>query len=161
MSPSTPGRTFSSGIRQSSKASCEVTAARSDIFILCSDVVNPGVPFSTRKPWILPSYPPTFAQTTATSAIEPFVIHALAPFRTQWSPSFFATVRIPPGFEPKSGSVRPKQPIASPLASAGIQRSFCSFDPYFQIGNMTRDDWTETNDRRPESPRSSSCVMSP
>ena len=85
----------------------------------------------------------------------------MAPFRTQESPSFLATVRIPPGFEPKSGSVRPKQPIASPFDRAGIHRSFCSFEPNFQIGNMTRDDWTEAKERRPESPRSSSCVMSP
>ena len=26
---------------------------------------------------------------------------------------------------------------------------------------MTRADWTDTNERRPESPRSSSCMMSP
>ncbi len=76
-------------------------------------------------------------------------------------PSFFATVRIPPGFDPKSGSVRPKHPIASPFARAGIQRSFCSFEPYVKIGNMTSADWTDTNERSPESPRSSSCVMSP
>ena len=91
--------------------------------------MKPFVPFSTRKPRIGPSDPPTFAQTTATSAMEPFVIHALAPFRTQSLPSFFATVRIPDGFEPKSGSVNPKQPIFSPFERAGIQRSFCSFEP--------------------------------
>ena len=57
------------------------------------------------------------------------MIHALAPFRTNESPSFLATVRIPPGFEPKSGSVSPKQPIASAFASFGIHRSLCSFEP--------------------------------
>jgi hypothetical protein len=30
------------------------------------------------------------------------------------------------GFDPKSGSVRPKQPMLSPLPSFGIQWSFCS-----------------------------------
>ena len=66
---------------------------------------------------------------TATSAMEPLVIQAFAPLSTKESPSFFAVVRIPPGFEPKSGSVRPKQPRASAFASFGIHLSFCSFEP--------------------------------
>ena len=89
------------------------------------------------------------------------MIQALAPFRTQSLPSFFATVRMPAGFEPKSGSVRPKQPMFSPFARAGSQRSFCSFEPYVWIGYMTSEDCTETNERSPESPRSSSCVIRP
>ena len=96
----------------------------------CSDVVKPFMPRSTRKPRTGPFTSPTFAQTTATSAIEPFVIQDLAPFRIQSFPSLLATVRMPAGFEPKSGSVRPKQPMLSPFARAGIQRSFCSFEPY-------------------------------
>jgi hypothetical protein len=35
-------------------------------------------------------------------------------------------VHIPAGFEPKSGSVRPKQPITSPAAIGGSQRHHCS-----------------------------------
>ena len=70
------------------------------------------------KPRIVPS---TFAHTTATSAIDPFVIHDFAPLRTHEFPSRRAFVRMPPGFDPKSGSVRPKQPIFSPAASFGIQ----------------------------------------
>ena len=70
---------FSAGMRQSSNASCDVTEARSDIFPLCSEVEKPFVPFSTRKPRMTPS---SFAQTSATSAIEPFVIQAFAPFKT-------------------------------------------------------------------------------
>ena len=119
--PSTP-RTLSAGTRTSSKASCDVTEARRDIFIRCSGAEKPFIPFSTRKPRTGPFLSPTFAQTTATSAIEPFVIQALAPFRIQSLPSFFATVRMPPGFEPKSGSVRPKQPIFSPFESAELLR---------------------------------------
>ncbi len=84
------------------------------------------MPFSTRNPRTTPS---SFAQTTATSAIEPLVIQAFAPFRTKPLPSFFAVVRIPAGFDPKSGSVRPKQPMASAFASFGIHLSFCSFEP--------------------------------
>ena len=40
-----------------------------------------------------------------------------------------ARVRIVAGSEPPSGSVRPKQPIASPRAIAGSQRCFCSSLP--------------------------------
>ena len=68
---------------------------------------------------------------------------------------------MPPGLEPKSGSVRPKHPIASAFASFGIQRSFCSLEPKAKIGYMTRADWTDTKERSPESPRSSSCMIRP
>jgi hypothetical protein len=67
------------------------------------------------------------AHTTATSAIEPFVIHILVPLSTQPPRSRRAVVRIPEGSLPESGSVSPKQPIASPAAIAGSQRCFrCS-----------------------------------
>ncbi len=36
---------------------------------------------------------------------------------------------MPPGFDPKSGSVRPKQPSLSPFAIAGSHWSFCSSLP--------------------------------
>src|SRR5512140_1466019 len=102
------GRTLDSVMRQSSKKSCEVTDARSENLPTWYAVENPGVPFSTRKPR-MPSE--VFAHTTATSSIEPFVIHDFAPLRTHVSPSRRAFVRMAPGFDPKSGSVRPKQPI--------------------------------------------------
>ena len=41
-----------------------------------------------------------------------------------------ACVRMPAGFEPKSGSVRPKQPMASPVAIRGSHSCFCSSEPY-------------------------------
>ena len=71
----------------------------------------------TTNPRIAPSSPSSTvrAQTTATSATEPFVIHILLPVSTQSVPSRRARVRMPPGFDPKSGSVSPKQPIASPV----------------------------------------------
>jgi hypothetical protein len=65
----------------------------------------------------------------ATSASVPLVIHCLEPFSTQPSAVFFAVVRMPPGLEPKSGSVKPKQPIASPVPIFGIQRSFWACEP--------------------------------
>ena len=55
---------------------------------------------------------PVLAQMMETVACEPLVIHILVPLSTQ--PSFVsrAVVIMPPGLEPKSGSVRPKQPIS-------------------------------------------------
>ena len=120
------GSRFSAGMRQSEKPSSEVMEARRENLPCWSEEVKPGVPFSTRKPRTPSS---VWAQTTATSAMVPLVIHCLEPLSTQESPSRRAVVRIPPGLEPKSGSVRPKQPMASPVAMGGIQRSFCSWEP--------------------------------
>ena len=68
---------------------------------------------------------------------------------------------MPPGSEPKSGSVRPKQPIASPVAIRGSQASFCSSEPCFQIANIASDPCTDTIERSPESPASSSRQARP
>ena len=155
------GRMASPGMRQSWKPSSEVVEARSENLPCWSAAVNPGVPFSTRKPR-MPS--PVRAHTTATSARVPLVIHCLLPFSTQSpppEPARRAVVRIPPGLEPKSGSVKPKQPIASPVARRGIQRSFCCCEPKAWIGYMTRPLCTDTKLRSPESPRSSSCMIRP
>ena len=63
---------------------------------------------------------PVFAQTMATCAVEPFVIHILAPLSTQLRPGApCAVVIMPAGLDPKSGSVSPKQPMISPAAIAG------------------------------------------
>src|SRR6266513_1529529 len=141
--PFVSGKTWAAGMRQSSKKSCEVTDARSEHLPRCYAVVNPGAPRSTSNPRIVPS---AFAQTTATSATDPFVIHAFAPLSpTEW-PSRRELVRMPPGFEPKSGSVKPKQPIFSPDASFGIQKSFCCFDPYALIGYITSPDCTDAKE---------------
>ena len=45
------------------------------------------------------------AHTTAISATDPLVIHIFEPLRIQSEPSRRAVVRMPPGLEPKSGSV--------------------------------------------------------
>jgi hypothetical protein len=57
------------------------------------------------------------------------VIHIFEPLRIQSEPSRLAVVRIPPGLEPKSGSVSPKQPINSPAAMPGNHCSRCSSLP--------------------------------
>ncbi len=154
-----PGSMFSAGTRTSWSTSSEVTDARSEIFLWISGAVKPGVPFSTMNPRISPSS--VRAHTTAMSAMVPFVIHIFAPFRTQSPPSRFACVRIVPGSEPASGSVRPKQPITSPVCMAGSQRSFCSSEPQRQMANMASEPCTETALRMPESPASSSRHVSP
>ena len=73
---------------------------------------KPFVPFSIKNPLIIEFS--SLAQTNATSAMDPLVIHILFPFIIQSSPSFLQVVIIPPGFEPKFGSVKPKHPIFLP-----------------------------------------------
>ncbi len=70
-------------------------------------------------------------------------------------------MRIRAGSEPKSGSVSPKQPIASPAAIRGSHCCFCSSDPYFQIAYIASEPCTETSERSPESPASSSRQARP
>jgi hypothetical protein len=66
--------------------------ARSENFPFMSPVEKPRVPFSTRKPRTPCS---VRAHTTATSAIEPFVIQRFVPFRIQLPPRRSARVRMP------------------------------------------------------------------
>ena len=136
-----------------------MTDARNESLCFISGASNPGIPFSTRKPLICPSS--VRAQTTATSAIVPFVIHIFVPFRIQSPPSRRARVRIDPGSEPASGSVSPKQPIASPSCMEGSQRCFCSSEPQRRIANIASEPCTETRLRTPASPASSSMQVSP
>ena len=76
-------------------------------------------------------------------------------------PSCRARVRMPPGLEPKSGSVSPKQPIASPVAIRGSHSSFWASEPCFQIEYIARLPCTDTTERSPESPASSSMQARP
>ena len=127
-----------------------------------SRTVKPRVSVGTMKP--LMGFSPSSsarAHTIARSAIPPLVIQSLSPFSTQSDPRRRAVVRMPPGSEPKSGSVSPKQPIASPRAIRGSHSCFCSSDPYSRIGNITSEPWAETKLRKPESPASSSRQASP
>ena len=70
-------------------------------------------------------------------------------------------MRIEPGSEPESGSVRPKQPIASPAAMRGSHSCFCSSLPQRQIAYIASEPCTETSERTPLSPASSSMQASP
>ena len=93
--------------------------------------------------------------------MAPLVIHIFVPERTQPVPFGLALVFMPPGSEPWSGSVRPKQPSASPVAILGSHSSFCSSEPYRQIGYMASEPCTETRLRRPVSAASSSRQATP
>ena len=53
------------------------------------------------------------------------------------------------GSEPALGSVSPKQPIASPPASSGSQRSFCSSEPNAWIAFIASEPCTDTNVPQP------------
>ncbi len=120
-----------SGTRTSCSTSSLVSEASSESFPFWSLAVKPGVSVGTMKPRIdlLSLRSPVLAQTTAMLAVEPLVIHILAPFSTHPSSVFWARVIIPPGLEPKSGSVSPKQPITSPAAIRGRYSRFCSSLP--------------------------------
>ena len=126
MSPVTPGSTASAGSFTSSKCNSAVTDARSDIFLWMARDVKPRAPRGTRKPRTPSGVP---AQITATSAIDPLVIHILVPESSQPDPFGFAWVSMLDGSLPWSGSVSPKQPIASPAAIRGSHSDFCSSEP--------------------------------
>nr|CRL53662.1 hypothetical protein CPGR_00941 [Mycolicibacterium fortuitum subsp. fortuitum DSM 46621 = ATCC 6841 = JCM 6387] len=125
-SPSARGSCAEAGSRTLSSTSSEVIEARRDSLRWISLAVKPGVSVGTTKPRMPSS---VWAHTVATSARLPLVIHILVPLSTQSVPSRRARVRMPAGLEPKSGSVNPKQPMASPVASRGSQCCFCSSEP--------------------------------
>ena len=161
LSPRTSGNTAPAGRRTSSSTSSLVIEARSDILCLISGAEKPGVSVGTTNPRMPPCSSPALAHTTATSAMDPFVIHIFEPFRTQSAPSRRARVRMPAGSEPWSGSVRPKQPMASPVAMRGSHSVLCSSVPHCQIANIASEPCTETSERMPESEASSSRQARP
>ena len=79
-----------------------VSLARRDNFPFWSLAENPLASVGTMKPRIdfesLRS--PVLAQMIATPAVEPLVIHILAPFRTQPSGVSRAVVIMPAGLDP-------------------------------------------------------------
>src|SRR5579859_604861 len=111
--PPEPGSRFDVGTCTSCSASPEVTDARSDHLPWTSVALKPGRLLSTRKPRTLSSSSSTLAQITAMSAMLPEVIHIFSPLRMYSLPDFLARVFMPPGLEPKPGSVSPKHPIRS------------------------------------------------
>jgi hypothetical protein len=94
-----------------------------------------------------------WAKIRATSATFPIEIHILLPVMVQPESVFFARVRRLAASEPKSGSVRAKQPSASPEQSRGSQVRFCSSVPQRSIEPQTSEVCTETTVRAEESTR--------
>lgn len=136
-----------------------MTEARSDHLRVISGAEKPGVSVGTTKPRTPSS---VRAQTTATPATEPLVIHILRPSSTQSPPaSRLARVRMAAGSEPASGSVSPKQPMTSPAAMRGSHSRFCSSEPKRWMAYIASEPWTDTRERMPESAASSSRQASP
>lgn len=105
---------------------------------------------------------PVCAQMIATSARVASPIHRLTPSSTQSPPgSWRAVVVMEAGSEPAPGSVRPKQPTASPVVMRGSHCAFCSSEPCLWIAPIASEPCTETKVRRPESPASSSWAARP
>src|SRR6476469_3412938 len=77
------------------------------------------------------------AKTSATLAKLPIEIHCLAPLMTQPPSVFFARVCWFAASEPVPGSVRPKQPSASPEQSCGSHCCFCSSSAQRTIDEQT------------------------
>src|SRR4030095_14715072 len=94
------------------------------------------------------------AQTTATSAMVARPIQRFSPFKTQSEPSLLAKVFMLAGSEPAVGSVRPKHPIASPLAIGGSHLCFWSSDPNLWMALMASEPCTLTQGLRSEAPAS-------
>ena len=92
----------SAGTCTSSSAISLVSDARSDSFPFWSRALNPGVSVGTTKPRMPRESPGSAvcAQMTATSAMDPLVIHILVPFSTQPSAVSRARVIMPTGFDP-------------------------------------------------------------
>src|SRR5438445_7100593 len=100
------------------------------------------------------------ANTSASFDTEPLEIHIFRPRSTHEPPSRFALVRSFVASLPTSGSVRPKQPMTSPLHSAGSHRCFCSSVPNLRMVISTSEIWTESVVRTDESARPTSSVTS-
>jgi len=100
------------------------------------------------------------SEISAKAAWLPSEIHCFWPVIRQPPSSRCARVDRFAASEPVSGSVRPKQPIASPVHRPGSSRCFCSSDPQRAIAEPTSDVLTETTVRTEESARPISSTIS-
>ncbi len=108
-------------------------------------------------PWC-PGAPPVRAKSSTRSAQVPLVMNILAPSMTYSSPSRTARVARLAASDPVPGSVRPKQPTASPEVSRGSHARFWSASPHAARVLATSPRETETMPRTEESARPSSSV---
>src|SRR2546426_5112734 len=100
--PADWGRSAPVGTCTSWSTSSLVSLARRLSLPFWSLAEKPLVLVGTMKPRIefISSTLPVLAHTMASCAVEPLVIHILAPFKTQPSFVSFATVIMPAGFDP-------------------------------------------------------------
>src|SRR5918999_4308574 len=157
-----PLRAFASGIIPSSgrgmfsSLMSHWIEARIESFGVMTLAEKPSESVGTRKPRTGFFSSSVRAQTTATSAIVASPIQRFSPFKTQSEPSFLAKVFMLAGSEPAVGSVRPKHPMASPLAIGGHHPCFLASHPNLWMALMASEPCTLTKVLRPESPASSS-----
>ena len=131
-----------------SSTSSEVTEARSDSLRLISGAENPGVSVGTTKPRTRPSLVgcPDHRDVGDRPVGDPHLGAVEHPVvRRRGGPGCAS----PAGSDPASGSVSPKQPIASPAAIRGSHSCFCSSDPCLQIANIASDPCTLTPGAQP------------
>src|SRR5215211_8215871 len=159
--PLAPGSIASSGRRTSWSLISHWIEARIESLGVISVAEKPSVSVGTRKPRTGFFSSSVRAQTTATSAMVASPIQRFSPFKTQSEPSFLAKVFMLAGSEPAAGSVRPKQPIVSPLAIGGSHLCFWFSDPNLWMALMASEPCTLTKVLRPESPASSSMHARP
>src|SRR3989442_1989735 len=116
LSPPDLGSSAFLGTCTSCNTNSLVSLARSDSLPFWSFAENPLVLVGTMKPRIDSAslILPVFAQMIAACAVEPFVIHILAPFSTQPSLVSFATVIMPAGLEPHPAPPSPNPPPPPP-----------------------------------------------
>ena len=125
--------------------------------------MKPGLAVGTRKQ----AMPRCFfsgsvcAKISASFEKLPIEMNCFWPEMTQPESVFFARVCWFAASEPVPGSVRPKQPSASPLHSCGSHSCFCSSVAHLTIDEQTRLVCTDTTVRMAESARPTSSTMRP
>ena len=132
---------FSFGTRIFSKNNCRVSLARQPIFFSLGPIFNPGLSVSTMSAPI-PLFSPfsiIFVVNVSNPARLEFVINIFPPLTTYSSPFNSAVVLVEPASLPADGSVNPKAPIISPVASLGRYFCFCSSVPAMAMGNDPKD----------------------
>ncbi len=102
-----------------------------------------------------------WAKISANFATLPREIHCFWPVMRQPPSIFSARVLRFAASEPVSGSVRPKQPSASPEQMPAISSFFCSSVPNLAITEPTSDVFTDTTVRAEESARPISSTIRP
>mmetsp|Transcript_22274 Transcript_22274/g.71709 ORF Transcript_22274/g.71709 Transcript_22274/m.71709 type:complete len:311 (+) Transcript_22274:863-1795(+) len=164
--PPTSPSTFSTGTLQFSKYTSAVLLHLMPIFFSGGPCDTPPKPRSTMNAVTLSFISPVFssftsvcANTVNTSAMPPFEIQILEPFRMKCFPSSLrvARVRIEFASEPDVGSVSTKAANFLPVARSGRYLDFCSSLPAIKMP-LNPMDWCAP--RKMPTPRSCAPTIS-